>query len=102
MEIWNKYQKLYQKNSKQILTDFISLQKSAYVKNKQIGESGRLISDAVEIAKRKMLKVFQSLGTLKKHLHSLLIFTPEKYGFGKNIALCVKTVLRDSRGVVCY
>ena len=55
MQIWNKYQKLFQRNSKQILPDLIS---TAYVKNRHIGESGRLISDAAEIAKIKMLKGF--------------------------------------------
>ena len=31
-----------------------------YVKNRRIGESGRLISDAIEIAKIKKIKMFFS------------------------------------------
>ena len=34
-----------------VLADFISSQQTAYVKNIYIGESGRLISDIIEIAK---------------------------------------------------
>ena len=36
---------------KKVLPDLISSQQTAYVKNRHIGESGRLISDIIEIAK---------------------------------------------------
>ena len=47
-----------------ILTDLISLQQTAYFKNRHIGENGRLISDVTEISKIKKLEGFFGL---KKH-----------------------------------
>ena len=38
---------------KKVLPDSISSKQTAYVKNRHIGESGRLISDIIEIAKIK-------------------------------------------------
>ena len=38
---------------KKVLPDSISSQQTAYVKNRRIGESGRLISHVIEIAKLK-------------------------------------------------
>ena len=44
---------------KKILPDLISRQEMAYVKNRKIGESGRLISDILEIGRLKKLEGFQ-------------------------------------------
>ena len=38
---------------KEVLPDLIFLQQTAYIKKRHIGESGRLISDIIEIAKIK-------------------------------------------------
>ena len=44
---------------KKVLPDLISSQQTAYIKNRHIVESGRLISDVTEIAKiKKNWKVF--------------------------------------------
>ena len=43
---------------KKVLPDLISSQQTAYVKNRHIGESGRLISDIIEIAKIKNRRFF--------------------------------------------
>ena len=43
---------------KKVLPDLISSQQTAYVKNRHIGERGRLISDVIEIAKIKNWTVF--------------------------------------------
>ena len=43
---------------KQALTDLISSQQTAYVKNRHIGESGRLISDIIEITKIRKIGGF--------------------------------------------
>ena len=63
-----------------------------YVKNKHIGENRRLISDVIEIAKVKKLEDFLVAMDIEKAFdsldHKFLIFTTEKYGFGKN--LCYK------------
>ena len=47
---------------KKVSLDLISSQQTAYVKNKHIVESGRLISDVTEIAKIKKLKIFSCNG----------------------------------------
>ena len=44
---------------KKILPDLISPPEMAYVKNRKIGESGRLISDILEIGRLKKLEGFQ-------------------------------------------
>ena len=43
------------RETKKFLTDLISSQQTTYVKNRHIGESRRLISDVVEVAKIKNL-----------------------------------------------
>ena len=43
---------------KEVLPDLISSQQTAYVKNRHIGESGRLISDIIEITKIRNIEVF--------------------------------------------
>ena len=63
-----------------------------YVKNKHIGESRKVISNVIEIAKVKKLEDFLVAMDIEKAFHSLdhnfLIFTTEKYGSGRN--LCYK------------
>ena len=70
-----------------------------YVENRHIGESGRLISDVIEIAKIKKLDGFLVAMDIEKAFdsldHDFLILTLEKYGFGKNFILWVKILLRD-------
>ena len=44
---------------KKVLPDLISPQEMAYVKNRKIGESERLISDILEIGRLKKLEGFQ-------------------------------------------
>ena len=43
---------------KEVLPDLISSQQTAYVKNRHIGESGRLISDIIEITKIRNIEIF--------------------------------------------
>ena len=80
------------------------MQQTAYVKNRHIGESGRLISDVLEIAKIKKLDGFLVAMDIEKAFDSLdldfLVLTLEKYGFGKDFILCVKILLRDQESCV--
>ena len=43
---------------KEVLPDLISSQQTAYVKNRLIGESGRLISDIIEITEIRNIEGF--------------------------------------------
>ena len=72
---------------KKVLPDLISSQQTVYVKNRHIGESGKLISDIMETA-------FHSLD------HNFLISPLEKYGFGKNFMSWVKILLRNQESRV--
>ena len=58
-----------------------------YFKNKYISESQKLISDVIKIAKVKKLEDFLVAMNMEKVIinKSVLIFTTEKYGFGKNL-----------------
>ena len=62
-----------------------------YVKNKHIGESGRLLSNVIEIAKVKIVEVFFVAMGIKKAFdlsdQNFLVFTLEKYSFGKTFLL---------------
>ena len=71
----------------------MSSQQTAYVKNRHVRESGRLIADAIEITKMKKLECFLVVMDIEKAFDSLdlnfLIFTLEKYGFSKNFMLAI-------------
>ena len=68
---------------KKVLPDLISSQQTAFGKNRHIDESGRLISDIIEIVKIK--NSFSVTVDIEKALdHKFLIYVLEKYGFGKN------------------
>ena len=62
-----------------------------YVKNKHIGESGRLLSNVIEIAKVKKLEIFFVAMGIEKAFdlsdQSFLVFTLEKCSFGKTFIL---------------
>ena len=87
----------------EVLPDLISSQQMAYVKNRHIGESGKLISDIIEMTKIRKIgflvtmdieKAFDSLD------HNFLISTLEKYGFGQNFILWIKILLNDQESCV--
>ena len=84
---------------KKVLPDLLSSQQTAYVENRHIGESERLISDVTEISKIKKLEGFLFAMDIVKAFdsldHNFLIPTPAKYGFDKYFILWVKILLRD-------
>ena len=63
--------KALSENLKEVLPDLISSQQTAYVKNRHIGESGRLISDVKEITKRKNIEGFLVTMDIEKTFDSL-------------------------------
>ena len=67
--------------------------------NRYIGESGRLISDIIEIVKMKNIEGFlatMDIGKVFDSLdHNFLISALEKYGFRKNFMPWVKILLKN-------
>ena len=92
------------RETKNVLPDLTFLQKTGYVKNRHNGESDRLISDIIEIAKiKKKLKGFLVTMEIEKAFfldHNFLIFFLEKYGFGKKFILWVMFLLGDQESCV--
>ena len=76
---------------KEVLLDLISSRQTAYVKNRHIRESGRLISDIIEITEIRNIKGFLVTMDIEKAFdsldHNFLISTLEKYGFGHGKSL---------------
>ena len=89
---WNKYES--EKKKKQ----------TAYVKKRHIGESGRLISDIIEITKIRKIGGFLVPMDIEKAFdsldHNFLISTLEKYGFGQNFILWIKILLNNQESCV--
>ena len=76
------------KRLKQVLPCIISVQQTAYVQNKNIGESGRLISDIIKIANTLQTEGFLVTMDVEKAFdsldHKFLISVLKKIGFGQN------------------
>ena len=87
-----------------LIPNLISTHQTADVKNRHIGEGGRLISDIIEIARLKKLHGFLVTMDIEKAFdsldHNFLISTREKYGFRKFFFLLVKLLLRDQKSCV--
>ena len=86
-----------------ILPDLISSRQTPYVKNRHIGESGRLISDIIKIANIKKIGFLVTMD-IEKTFDSLdnnfLISALEKYGFGKNFISWVKILVKNQESCV--
>ena len=89
---------------KEILPDLISSQQAAYVKNRHIGEIGRLISDVIEFTKIRNIEGFLLIMDIEKAFdlpdHNFVICTLEKYGFSPTFILWVKILLNDQESCV--
>ena len=92
------------KRLKEVLPCLISAQQTVYVQNRNIGESGRLISDIIEIANTRQMeeflvkmdveKAFDSLG------HKFLISVLKKFGFGQNFISWIEIILKNQESCV--
>ena len=90
---------------KKVLPNLISPQQTAYVENRFIGESGRLIADIIEITdilnKEGFLvtmdieKAFDSLD------HTFLISVLKKFGFGNDFVNWNETLISKQESCVC-
>ena len=79
---------------KKVLPDLISSQQTAYVKNRHIGEYGRLISDIIEIAKIKKIEGFLVTMDIEK------AFDFRKIWLWKKIYIMGKDFIKKS-GIMC-
>ena len=89
---------------KKIFPNLISLQQTAYIENRFIGESGRLIADIIKITdilnQHKFLvtmdieKAFDSLD------HTFLISLLKNFGFGNNFVNWIKTLISKQESCI--
>ena len=89
---------------KNVLPELISSNQTTYVKNRCISESGRLISDVIEmcdildisgyLVTMDIEKAFDSLD------HDFLLFVLKKFGFGENFIHWIKVLLNKQQSCV--
>ena len=89
---------------KQVLPTIISSNQTAYVNKRCISESGRLISDIIEVCGKKNIggylvtmdieKAFDSLD------HGFLVHVLNKFGFGSNFISWIKLLLNSQQSCV--
>ena len=76
------------KRLKEVPPCLISAQQTVYVQNRNIGESGRLISDIIEIVNTRQMEGFLVTMDVEKAFNSLdhkfLISVLKKFVFGQN------------------
>ena len=88
---------------KTVLPTLISSQQTAYVKNRFIGESGRLILGMIKISGWFNITGFLVTMDIEKSFdsldHSFLISVLKKFGFGKKFITRIETLLKDQQRV---
>ena len=90
---------------KNVLPFLISSNQTAYSKNKFISESGRVISDILEIAKTlALLEGFLVTKDIEKAFHSVnhcfLLQILRKFGFGIDFVSWIKTILKNQESCI--
>ena len=87
------------KRLKEVLPCLISVQQTAYVKNRDIGESGRLISDIIETANIRKMEGFLVTMDVEKAFdsldHTFLISVLKRFGFGQNFGSWIEKILKN-------
>ena len=82
---------------KRVLSNLISPQQTAYVENRFIGESGRLIADITEITDILNKEGFLVTMDIEKAFNSLdhtfLIFVLKKFSFGNDFVNWIETLI---------
>ena len=90
---------------KKVLPNLISPQQTAYVENRFIGESGRLIADIIEITDILNKEGFLVTVDIEKALHSLdhtfLISVLKKFSFGNDFVNWNETLISKQESCVC-
>ena len=84
---------------KNVLPFLISSNQTAYVKNRFISESGRVISDILEISKSLALEGFLVTVDIEKAIdsvnHCFLLHIIRKFRFGLDFVSWIKTILNN-------
>ena len=82
---------------KNVLTFLISSNQTAYVKHRFIGDSGKAISDILEIANTLALGF---LVTIDIENQCFLLEILWKFGFGIDFVSCIKTIFKNQESCV--
>ena len=89
---------------KPVLPSTISSNQTAYVEKRCISESGRLISDTIEICEKENIPAYLVTMDLEKAFdsldHDFLICVLKKIGFGGNFITWIKILLNDQQSCV--
>ena len=89
---------------KSALPELISSNQTAYVKNRCISESGRLISDVIEMCDILDISGYLVTMDIEKAFDSLdqdfLLFVLKKFGFGENFIHWIKVLLNKQQSCV--
>ena len=89
---------------KYVLPYLISSNQTAYVKNRFISESARLISDILEIEKTLALEGFLVKIDIEKAFdsvnHCFLLQILRKFGFGIDFVSWIKTILKNQKSCI--
>ena len=89
---------------KKVLPNLISSQQTAYVAQRCINESGRLISDFLSVTKKMKVKGYLVTINIEKAFDSLddtfLISALETFGFGKAFIDQIQIVLNEQKSYV--
>ena len=89
---------------KPVLPSIISSNQTAYVEKRCISESGRLISDIIEICKKENIPAYLVTMDFEKAFdsldHDFLICVLKKIGFGDNFITWIKILLNDQQSCV--
>ena len=92
------------KRLKEVLPCLISAQQTAYVQNRNIGESGILISDIIEITNTRQMESFLVMMDVEKAFgsldHKFLVSVSKNFGFGQNFISWIEIILKNQESCV--
>ena len=96
--------KVLSKRIKGVSPYLISSNQTAYVKNRFISESGRVISDILELTKTLALEGFLVTIDIEKAVdsvnHCFLLQILRKFGFGIDFVSWIKTILKNQESCI--
>ena len=92
------------KKLKEVLPYLISAQQTAYVQTRNIGKSGRLTSDIIEITNTRQMEDLLATMDAEKAFDPLyykfLISVLKKFRFGQNFISWIKIILKNQESCV--